>query len=99
VLVALLAYLAGSKTSRVDVEETSCLSSVGTISCELSDGWTVSVPLEVSWAEPDGTFHSDGRPDCLPVKGRGLTGPVQLGIRPVAMDGRSWRQVVWVQCL
>lgn len=75
-----------------------CLSAEGTVGCVLDDGWNVSVPLDVSWVGRDGSFRSQGRPECLPPTGRGLEGPVELAWVPVEVDGMSWRQVVWVRC-
>ena len=74
-----------------------CLSARETISCELDDGWTVSVPDDVSWSRA-GTGHEGERPACLPPTGRGLEGPVDLVWVPVEADGSRWRQVVWVGC-
>lgn len=99
VVVALLAYWAGRSQSRVVEAEVGCLSAVGTISCELPDGWTVGVPKDVGWTDIRGASHEDGRPACLPPSGRGLEGPVRLSWVPAEVDGRSWRQVVWVTCL
>ena len=96
-LVGLAGFAFGQLHPRVHEEVTSCLSAPGSISCELDDGWTVSVPKDVTWTDANGT-HMDGRPDCLPPSGTGLEGPVRLGVVPVSMDGMTWRQVVWVAC-
>ncbi|HEU4511936.1 MAG TPA: hypothetical protein VFR87_02410 [Nocardioidaceae bacterium] len=94
----LVGFAFGQSHPRIHEEVTSCLSAVGTISCELEDGWTVAVPKDVHWEDRNGAFHSDGRPRCLPPSGIGLEGPVRLGIVPVEMGGMGWRQVVWVAC-
>lgn len=97
-LVGVGGFVLGQSHPRIQQEVTSCLSAVGTISCELEDGWTVAVPTDVAWADGNGAFQFDGRPRCLPPSGTGLEGPVRLGIVPVDMDGTEWRQVVWVAC-
>ena len=78
-------------------EDARCVSAQS-VSCELSDGWTVAVPSDVSWADPAGTWHDSGRPDCLPPNRHG--GEVQVGISwvQVTVNHRSWRQVVAVAC-
>lgn len=94
-----LAGFATGRGSRVVTEEVSCLSMEGQIGCTLSDGWDVSVPLDVAWTDAHGTFHEEGRPRCLPPTGRGLEGPVRLAWTKVEAQGIGWRQVVWVGCL
>jgi hypothetical protein len=98
VAVGFLAYRAGS-TSRVVTEEVGCLSAEGTIGCVLSDGWDVSIPLDVSWTDARGAFHDGGRPRCLPPTGRGLEGPVRISWTEVEVDGIGWRQVLHVACM
>ena len=97
-LLLLAAYVAGRSQPRVRTDTVECLSAVGTISCELDGEWTFGVPLDVSWTSGSHD-HTDGRPACLPPTGRGLEGPVEVSWVPVEVDGRSWRQVVWVTCL
>lgn len=96
--VALVGYLAGS-TSRVVAEEVGCLSAEGVIGCTLSDGWEVSIPLDVPWTDAGGAFHQGGRPSCLPPTGRGLEDPVRVSWTEVDVDGTGWRQVLHVACL
>jgi hypothetical protein len=76
-----------------------CLSAEGVISCTLSDGWDVSVPLDVAWTDAAGSLHESGRPDCLPPSGRGLEGPVRISWTKVDVDGTGWRPVLRVACL
>ena len=99
VLLVLAGWAVGRQRPEVHTAEVRCLSAVGTISCELDDDWTISVPLDVGWSSPSGGDHLDGRPDCLPPTGRGLEGPVEVSWIPVEVHGRSWRHVVWVTCL
>ena len=99
VLLVLAGWVAGRQGPEAHTAEAGCLSAVETISCELPDGWTVGVPLDLGWTSARGVEHDGGRPSCLPPTGRGLEGPVRLAWVPVEVDGRSWRHVVWVTCL
>ena len=96
---AVLGYLLGRQDPREHVEEVSCLSAAGVISCELEDDWTIAIPRHVMWTDVRGTVHEDTRPACLPPTGRGLEGPVRVTWVPVEADGMGWRQVVAVTCL
>lgn len=94
-----LAGFTTGRSSRVVTEEVECLSAHHVIGCTLSDGWDVSVPLDVTWTDASGVFHEDGRPECLPPTGRGLEGPVRVSWTEVEADGRGWRQVLSVACV
>lgn len=94
-----LGYLLGREGQRQHVEDVSCLSAPGAISCELEDDWTIAIPRQVTWTDTRGVVHDDSRPDCLPPTGRGLEGPVRITWIPVEVDGMGWRQVVAVTCL
>lgn len=96
-VVGYLGFVAGSQT-RVVTEDVGCLSTVRQIGCTLSDGWDVSVPIDVRWVDSSGS-HEGGRPTCLPPTGRGLEGPVRLTWTEVEVDGLTWRQVLSVECL
>ena len=98
VAVGFIGYTAGSN-SRVVTEEVGCLSAEGVIGCTLDDGWDVSIPLDVSWTDAEGTVHESGRPECLPPTGRGLEAPVRVSWTEVDVDGTGWRQVLHVACL
>ena len=97
VAVAFVGFRVG-RDSRVATEEVSCLALQAQIGCTLNDGWDVSVPLDVPWTDSNGAFHESGRPECLPPKGRGATGPVRVAWTKVEVGGSGWRQVVWVGC-
>jgi hypothetical protein len=58
-----------------------------------TDDWTYSVPLDVYWRDPIGTWHS-GRPSCLPP---GVDRDVRFAAVPVEV-GIGFRQVVAVFC-
>ncbi|GAA1794518.1 hypothetical protein GCM10009795_045090 [Nocardioides hankookensis] len=92
-------YVVGHlRPATVHHERAGCLSAPGAISCDLSDGWTIGVPRDVSWTDVQGAWHDDGRPQCLPPTGRGLEGPVGLSWVEAEVDGVGWRQVVHVDC-
>lgn len=104
------AYVVGAQQPDVELRRAQCLSATGAISCEyLEDGHTprrgngmkadVAVPRDVAWTDDQGTDHGSGRPACLPPTGRGLEGPVTLGVLPdLEVAGRTYDQVVWVGC-
>lgn len=96
-VAAAVGFLAG-RQSRVITETVECSSAVRVIQCTLEDGWTVSVPLRVGWSNNFGTSHPGQRPACLPPSGIGLEGPVEITWTEVEVDGRGWRQVLWVGC-
>ena len=98
IAVGFIGYTAGSK-SRVVAEEVGCLSAERVIGCTLSDGWDVSIPLDVSWTDAAGTYQESGRPECLPPTGRGLEGPVRVWWTEIDVDSMGWRQVLHVACL
>ncbi|HEX6489444.1 MAG TPA: hypothetical protein VF137_11320 [Candidatus Dormibacteraeota bacterium] len=83
--------------SGVRIEHGSGISAAGAISLRGGDGWVYDVPLDVAWTDQTGSFHSNGRPDCLPPTGRQV-GPITFGEEPVNVAGAQWRQVVWVSC-
>jgi hypothetical protein len=97
-VVGILGYQAGS-SSRIVTEEVGCLSAEGVIGCTLADGWDVSMTLDISWTDAQGSFHESGRPECLPPTGRGLEGPVRISWTDMDVDGTGWRQVLHVVCL
>lgn len=66
------------RDSQVATEEATRLAPQAQIGGTLNDGWDVSVPLDVSWTDFNGAFHESGRPDCLPPRGRGSTGPARV---------------------
>ena len=92
-------YVIGQGRSHMHEAEVACLSASGTISCGPLDSRGAAeygVPLDVAWTK-DGTFHADGRPDCLPPTGRG-TVQVRVTWTEVETGGISWKQVVGVHC-
>lgn len=71
-------------------------SAEGAISIETGE-WTYGVPLDgVSWTDANGSWHDDGRPECLPPSQE--TFPVTFAAVEVTVEGVTWRPVVWVSC-
>lgn len=92
-------YLAGQGRSDLHEADVACLSAAGAISCGPLDSpgsAEYAVPLDVAWTK-DGTFHPDGRPECLPPTGRG-TEQVRVIWTEAEVGGIAWRQVVGVHC-
>lgn len=78
-----------------------CVSAIGSIQCDegadLGDG-EFAVPRDVAWTDLEGTFHEGGRPTCLPPSGSAAVGPVGITWTQVEVAGKSFKQVVGVQC-
>lgn len=92
-------YVVGEGRSDMHEADVACLSAPGTISCGPlgSPGHAeYRLPLDVAWTK-NGTFHFDGRPDCLPPTGRGTT-QVRVTWTEVETGGVAWKQVVGVHC-
>lgn len=73
--------------------------SMGTMSSEPIDGWTYGIPTDLAWIDASGSFHGQGRPDCLPPSGR--VGPITFASVEVATPSTGsvgYRAVVWVSC-
>ena len=103
-LIALLATslaLAGcastqSPANAVQILTGEAHSAEGAISIETSD-WTYGVPLDgVSWTDANGSWHDDGRPECLPPSQDTI--PVTFAAVEASVEGNTWRPVVWVSC-
>lgn len=94
-------YLAGKQRPAMHEAEVTCLSTVSDISCtddpDPGHG-EFGVPRDVAWIDSGGSFHMGGRPECLPPSGRGAEGPVGITWVTVEVSGRSWKQVVGVEC-
>ena len=92
-------YVAGHERSSMHEAEVACMSAPGSISCGPVDSpgdAEYGVPLDVAWTK-NGTFHSGGRPACLPPTGRG-TVQVHVTWTEVETGGIRWKQVVGVHC-
>ena len=95
-IAAAAGYLIGARRDTVSVRS-AMVYSAGSISTAPVEGWTYGIPLDVPWTDASGSFHQNGRPDCLPP-GTALIGPITFGTVDVRGANMSWRQVVWVSC-
>lgn len=94
-------YIAGQQRPAMHEAEVRCLSTIGDISCtddpDPGHG-EFGVPRDVPWIDSGGSLHMGDRPECLPPTGRGTEGPVGITWVRVEVSGRSWKQVVGVEC-
>jgi len=95
VVIALLAFYAGSIRSGVSVHSGVPISDVSSITIGV-DGWAYDIPLDVTWFDASGGIHENGRPSCLPPEG--TTSSVMFGAIEANRNGVGWRPVVWVDC-
>jgi hypothetical protein len=95
-LAAVAGWTIGSQRTSTTVRS-AMVHSLDSISTVAIDGWTYGIPLDVAWTDAAGSFHSNGRPDCLP-KSTELIGPITFATVDASAGGTSWRQVVWVSC-
>ena len=74
------------------------LSASGAVSVEVDgvDGY-LSIPTDVAWLDSAGSYHADGRPECLPPVGIG-TIDVAFATVPVEDPQGRREQTVWVDC-
>lgn len=100
-VAAAVALIAGCSMTSAPSNEASILtgeahSAEGAISIE-TDDWTYGVPLDgVSWTDAGGSWHDDGRPECLPPSQQPI--PVTFAAVEVTVEGVTWRPVVWIRC-
>ena len=58
--------------------------------------WTYALPVnDVPWLDAEGTWHEDGRPECLPP---GASRRIRFAAVEVTVEGSTWRPVVWIDC-
>jgi hypothetical protein len=60
-----------------------------------TEDWTYGGGYGFRWVDAVGTWHDDGRPDCLPV---GTSRVVTFAATVVMVDGSTWRPIVWLDC-
>lgn len=97
IAAGLLASCATSpaRSSQLEVLSGEAYSAEGAISIQSGDH-TYGVPLDVSWTDTDGNWHTRGRPDCLQPSQQTI--PVKFAAIEVTVQGVTWRPVVWVSC-
>jgi hypothetical protein len=59
-------------------------------------GWSYDVPLDVQWRDATGSWHENGRPDCIPT--HGAIHHLRFATVTAKVEGVTWRPVVWVDC-
>ena len=96
VLAAPVGYWLGS--SRHDAFETvgTAHSTEAQIGLE-GDDWSYNIPLDVQWTDASGSWHDDGRPECLPPSSKALEN-IRITAVSVEARGMGFRQVVAVHC-
>ena len=94
-LIAVAIGVAAGRVSTVTMHQAVPMSAPGAISIE-ADGWTYGVPMDVAWVDRTGSWHEQGRPECLPPEGTSV--PVRFASVDVSIGGAGWRPVVWVSC-
>ena len=58
--------------------------------------WTYGLPVnDVMWMDAKGTWHEDGRPECLPA---GASRQIRFAAVEVTIEESTWRPVVWIDC-
>jgi hypothetical protein len=90
-------YLVGTNRSGVSIYTGKAHSVQFQISITGDDGWVYGVPLDVHWTDASGVWHDGDRPACLPPVGD-VAAPVTFAATQVAVNGMTWRPVVWVSC-
>ena len=64
----------------------------GSISTE---GWTYGFSSDLTWIDRNDAWH-DGLPECLPPLSS--VEDVRFAWVKVAVEGVTWREVVWIDC-
>lgn len=96
VAAVVAAYFVGTLRPTPQIHIGEAHSAEGAITLE-ADGWSYGVPVGgVAWIDAFGSWHEDGRPDCLPPTG--TTEAVTFAAVEVTIDGTTWRPVLWVDC-
>jgi hypothetical protein len=96
VVAGLIGFAWGDRVSTT-TEAVTCHAGTRMTTCTLGDGWDVSVPFDVGWTDARG-YHEGNRPACLRSRGDRVVEGVGVTWTEVEVDGRSWRQVLQMQC-
>lgn len=97
VLAGIVGYVAGGSRSGVSILTGDAQSGLAQTSVQTPDGFYYAIPLDVIfWVDAKGTFHSSGRPECLPELGQKKA--VTFGAVEWTLEGTTRRSVVWVSC-
>jgi hypothetical protein len=62
----------------------------------ITDDWTYGFSADVPWTDAQDAWHDGGIPDCLPPLSS--VDGVRFAWTEAAIEGLSWRSVVWIDC-
>lgn len=98
VALVLAAYWAGRGHPPVTVRHGNALSAVGAISVEVDGAIRFSIPTDVAWIDSAGSYHQDGRPECLPPVGIGNIAVTFATVKVKDPSAAQRDQTIWVDC-
>lgn len=56
------------------------------------------IPLDVTWIDSQGSYHADGRPECLPPVGLGEIDVTFATVKIKDPSGARRDLTIWVDC-
>lgn len=98
VILGIGGYVVGRHHPAVTVRHGHALSAQGGISVGEHGMGTFSIPLDVTWIDSTGSYHSDGRPECLPPVGLGEIAVTFATVKIKDPSGSRRDQTIWVDC-
>jgi hypothetical protein len=57
-----------------------------------------AIPQDVPWVDATGSYHQDGRPECLPPVGIGAIEVTYATVPVTDPSGDGWYRTIWVDC-
>jgi hypothetical protein len=91
-------YLAGRGDASTTIRHGQALSAPGDISVEVDGSIGYTIPRDVAWVDSAGSYHADGRPECLPPVGIGTIPVTFATVEVKDPSGYERHQTVWVDC-
>ena len=100
VLGVLVGQAWGQREAEVTLRHGFALSAEGVISVSTHDDGSgdFAIPRDVAWVDATGSYHEDGRPDCLPPVGIGSIEVTFATVRVTDPSDYGWDRTVWVDC-
>ena len=101
VLAALAGHAWGQRQAEVPVRHGFALSAQGVISVSAErdgGGGDRMIPRDVPWVDATGSYHQDGRPECLPPVGIGAIEVSYATVPVTDPSGFGWDRTIWVDC-
>ena len=98
VMLVVVAYLVGRGDASTTVRHGQALSAPGDISVEVDGSIGYMIPRDVAWVDSTGSYHADGRPECLPPVGIGTIAVTFATVKLNDPTGYEREQTVWVDC-